>query len=497
VKFNILVIDDSAPERRKSYEVLAMKASAAARIELVLHFLERPEELPRVLQERVYGLVFVDAVLTDHQDRWPKNFDFRWVLSTQLESRFPFVIVSSQWDNINSAEMNTGWKDPQCRGFFHWRDIQSGISCVTPGDFAYAVAQLNRIVCDLARVSKSTDDLAPDTSLSIVHVSDLQIGGFDPKRLALEATLFAEAIRARLGGRRPSFLALTGDITQTGQPEEFAKAYTWLELFCRNLGFDHMPRERILLCAGNHDVNLCLAGAARITVGKNAASRKIELRLGDIDDKKGLLEFALRPYKDFAARVAEQTFIDDDTWVETRFRHLGVAFYGLQTITPNAYTEPAREVRADSLQKVWEHISSMIPDGEPMPLVIGMGHHCPVEARPAEGVDNVGDLTTFFGSKRVPTALFLYGHVHQARQVYLRRGDIRLLSFAAPSPTMGEAERYPDTFRGISLYEFPRAGGQVKSIKCCSYAWVAERLTDFGTSETYTLGADRMFRDSE
>jgi 3',5'-cyclic AMP phosphodiesterase CpdA len=73
---------------------------------------------------------------------------------------------------------------------------------------------------------------------TIAHVSDLHFGRDDPRAV--------EALVAELAHRRPSLLAVSGDLTQRARPEQFRAARAFLERI-------RAPR---VVVPGNHDVPL-------------------------------------------------------------------------------------------------------------------------------------------------------------------------------------------------------------------------------------------------
>ena len=105
---------------------------------------------------------------------------------------------------------------------------------------------------------------APAAALTLAHLTDPHLSTPDPlplparfgkrglgylswyrKRRFEHRPEVLAALQRDLAQTRPDHLVITGDLTQIGQPDEFAQARRWLE----TLG----PPDRVSLVPGNHD----------------------------------------------------------------------------------------------------------------------------------------------------------------------------------------------------------------------------------------------------
>jgi len=106
------------------------------------------------------------------------------------------------------------------------------------------------------------------TCLTILHLSDLQFGrnhrypdgerSFDSLYAKLAEDLDHLAAER---GLHPSVIAITGDVAEWSLPAEYAAAQGFLEKLTAKLA---VPRQRVVIVPGNHDVNRKLCAGARL-----------------------------------------------------------------------------------------------------------------------------------------------------------------------------------------------------------------------------------------
>lgn len=108
----------------------------------------------------------------------------------------------------------------------------------------------------------------------IIHLSDVHFGtrpGSDGKPVKMHRfydgdyseTLATHLIKEFTSSRRhfildgrPVYLIVSGDLTYTATPDEFNEAKQFLQDLCDSL---RIPKDRVALCPGNHDVNWALS----------------------------------------------------------------------------------------------------------------------------------------------------------------------------------------------------------------------------------------------
>ncbi len=108
---------------------------------------------------------------------------------------------------------------------------------------------------------------AQQTPVRILHLSDFHFSvgrHWDADPILRELAAFIGQDIAG-NGLTPDLVVITGDLAQSGKPEEYDLARTWLEnqLWPRLADPNHpLPRDRLLLVPGNHDVDWARIGPA-------------------------------------------------------------------------------------------------------------------------------------------------------------------------------------------------------------------------------------------
>lgn len=473
MRHRVLVVDDQWSARKDGYCRLADAVSSlGAGFEIDLQFLEQPNELQVVLQRNIYSAAIVDAVLNEG---WT-NFTISTVLKV-LGTDLPIAVISDRWDKTNSEQINEAWAKDNCRTFLHWRDLRIDGN----GQIDYAVRAFVSMIADKKNLYTQLT-LEPNDLIRLLHISDVQVGGDTAARRKLEANRCADKILEHWADRPPTFVAFTGDVVEHGSPEQYEIAREWITYFLARLGMPGIPAKNLFYVPGNHDVNLRLAAASRVKLGKDDSGRRIEMTMAN-EIQEPLLGYAYEPYRKFSSSLSSCSMLTGDTadqslaWVETRFRQFGVVFYGVNTAQPvSPFGAPEQRVDPDSLAKIGVQLGKVLDEcRERPPLVIGLGHHCPLPADGDGAVSNCDDFETFFRG-RIKTALFLHGHTHEHDLSYTSNDGLRLVRSCATTLTKKEIARPPDSLRGFNLLELRREAHFVNALNAVSYAWLGGQL---------------------
>jgi hypothetical protein len=454
VRYKILVIDDewNDPERKagyRSFERISRLQSSAFGLDL--DFLRHPLELNATLQSNRYSALLIDVKLTNWSGHTlPEIIEL-------VGDTIPIALVSEYWDDTNSEEVNAAWAKPNCKTFFQWKEI----AAEKGAGISRAIFHMSKIIAEGAKLDMALK-MKDDDPIYLLHISDLQIGGFDLKRVRLEAQHSAEEVLKHCKGVTPTFVAFTGDVAETGLPIQFEQAIDWLKHFLEPLGFPPLPSERFFLIPGNHDVCVPLAAARRIKLqkSKSKGSRKLpKLILNNTSEAahRELSSFAYRPYLDFnklVTSVAPHASFSTGSgtvpcWIESRFRHFGISFYGVNTTQPiNDQGWPERKVSPDDLAIIGKSLRKALEDRSGKTVVVGLGHHSPMSEHEDRSVVNPEDFNTFF-SGELKTSIFLHGHIHERKIDYHSPGRFRLVRSCASTLTKEGPARPSDSFARI------------------------------------------------
>lgn len=493
----ILVIDDNHKERAEIYEQLAIACADRAvatppsfGIEIILA--QHPLDVETLLRNNSFSAVILDVVLNGWKGASGVPVRATDMLA-KLDDSIPVALLSSEWVSDEVKNLVATWPTKNCRMFIHWDDIS---------DKAHIEAgSLTRVLCELAKyieAYKNIDysiELEDGIPIRILHLSDLQFGGFNNWKLKLDAPHCANVIR-RKWKDGPTFIVITGDIAERGFPIEYDAAYSWLSELVSEFGWS-LPSSRILLVPGNHDVCLPFAASSMLALeetqdSKNARAKdpmlEKKLRIDFAADEKlvcDLADYAFRPYLDFCTRLAPRNLLPlpEDTdrknsarysyaWVEARFRHYGIVFFGLNTAQPVHFrTVPDRAVPKPTIESLAQEVRQIAGKLPSPPLVIGLTHHSPLRGQKGEAVDEPEHFAQLFtDAPRI--ALWLHGHWHNRETSHTSvPGNHQLVINSAPSLTLHETRRPPDSARGFSMLELERPENEITGCKIYPVEW--------------------------
>ncbi len=500
MKHNILIIDDEWSDRQTAYDKFAeeiKKRYSGFEVAFVYQKKDDRVDLKMNLMQNSYSAVITDAVLTGI---W-KNISIRDVVELVPE-KMPMAVVSDRWDQTNAQELMYAWNKPNCRTFLHWRDIdikdEKHKHDYKIGQIQYAIQSIVYMLSDKEKLDPHLN-LSPDEDIRIVHISDLhtkQIGSEQNEdavqRIFNKAQTCARAILKHWQNKLPTFLAFTGDVSDYGSPSQYEMAHKWIQYFYKCLDLGKLPAKNILYVPGNHDVNIRLASSARVSIsfGKSGA---INTKIAANIQQPELIKYAYVPFNNYLSKITDCPFLDQDidanqfVWLELRFRHLGIIFYGINTSVANASGLPDRKINVEVLRRLGEKLGEFAcrKNEDNLPIVIGLGHHCPVAAADDGAITNLKDFEEYMQGNG-KTHIFLHGHCHENIIRDSSIGDERLVISGAPSFSQPAIDRPEDTFRGFNLLTLARQNNQVNSLTVHSFGWLGTTVKSIG-SRSYSL----------
>ena len=220
----IMIIDDEHKKRKVHYKNFERIISEKSGFKVSFDFIDDPSKIISLDKNR-YSAAIVDAVL---DSQW-KKYNITMALH-DIGRNIPVAIISERWDNTNSLQIDEAWKLPNCRTFLHWRDIDPNRN----GEMEYAYRAFVSMIAD----HKNLDTqmlLEANNSIRILHLSDVQTGGFDKSRIKLEANRCADRILEHCNDSPPNFVAFTGDVTEYGSSSQYDDACEWITYFFSRL----------------------------------------------------------------------------------------------------------------------------------------------------------------------------------------------------------------------------------------------------------------------
>lgn len=324
-------------------------------------------------------------------------------------------------------------------------------------------------------------DMGDSDPIRILHLSDPQYG--DPNGDDWAAYVEDEIgnLVLRELDQEIHFIAITGDISFSGEPLQLREAEIKLTGLFKHFFPNRTDwQERILLVPGNHDVNLRLAVADRAEIKITDGKLISHCDKSDPSQETLLARFALSPFREFALRLtgdAHWRDAEELCWINDSFRHLGLRFFLLNSAATINCNHPQNAgfsfCALDNLGS-----GDMAKD---QPFGIAFSHHGPPE-KTDTGVDVLSEWPK--SSKFLKTRgvrLFVHGHGH-ARKVdrfnlakqstqeckgTLSAGEV--LRVMAPTTHLNNKKRPENERRGINIITLQRSHGKVEKVEVDSY----------------------------
>jgi hypothetical protein len=255
-----------------------------------------------------------------------ESFEIQSIDRLIVASRRPVILVTAHLVGDNSSTamgelhdlvQKLNWFPP----LLSWQAIES-VSEEEP------VRQLRQLFAFfVGSLLKADMTFAPDLDedVALIHITDLHCG--KAQYFGSQAGAIKNAIKKLV---KPSFLAITGDVSDKGFPLEFEECE---DNILRALIVTHsllgenvsLPTNRLLLTSGNHDFcrSLALTPNIHVRVDDGEESGFDTLRSDDprCAFRPELQAYGLEPYHEFCLRVKGSRY--EDTAKESGFRLIG------------------------------------------------------------------------------------------------------------------------------------------------------------------------------
>ncbi|MBK8183230.1 MAG: metallophosphoesterase [Candidatus Competibacteraceae bacterium] len=349
-----------------------------------------------------YDAVILDINLT----RW-RHMPLNEAVRT-IRPPVPIVFASGRWHEETTIRVvREVLADAKNANFVQILILDDLMESTAPLKVKAVREQLRLAIAKVQRYTQVS--FGDDEPIHVLHLSDPQYGDPDTDGWAglTEETIarFLYDICPRL-----HLVAISGDITYQGLPSEFDEARSRIEsLLSKVLGMG--GQERLLLVPGNHDVNLRLAAAD--CVDFNFESGRPVIRENDCGPTEQR-RFALEPFCRFAwGLTGDPRWLDagDLCWVNNSFRHLGLRFIVLNTVSELDCSNPVRATLSVNT------LRALVPFSHTPDLFsIALAHHGPASTPAGLGdvaIDNWPDVAGFLHVARV--RMFIHGHGHERR----------------------------------------------------------------------------------
>lgn len=464
--YRVLIVDDSISSNRKLFENLFQNDDQDFSVITA-------ESWNDFYKKRLQDF---DVILLDvNLDDWGKTLQDAFKV---IGGKCPLVLVSQYWAESRThnhiSEALAGAKHVILAGTLVLNDLgRDGWE-----RHANSIRAQLRLVIARHR-QQGLLDLGEGDPIRILHLSDPQYG--DPSEDNLSFSVEKEIFNFVYDDLRKfiHFIAITGDITYSGQPSEFITAKARLDVLVeRFFPTREDRRERLLIVPGNHDVDLRLVAADQISYEFHKPEPIcIKNNANDISHRR----YGLQAFRDFAWQLSGNPGwrdANDLLWINDSFRHLGIRFYMLNSAATIDCRNPKNyEIPISALVEMIENHSS-----KDALFGIILSHHGPMvsgmDAR--EAIANWPQVLKSIQNS--PVRLFIHGHGHarlanvvpltnktQPRKAEgtLDRGEI--LRIMAPTTHLNGKKRPEAERRGFNLITLNRNYGKVTKIDVDSY----------------------------
>lgn len=469
--WRILVIDDEAMSSNgpgiRHDKYLGLTRTRYDRKSFLVDFAQDADDAREKLSIDDYDMVLLDVIL-DGWGRDPDGTVFRELL-TRADRRCAVGLVSSAWDQTSIPRVrNILNEHPEINIplMFVLRDFEAGAS--------EALGALGVQIVSYVRKRRHAHwlDLGENDPLRILHLSDLHFGASDADEFfndELVETLSSH-VKSNFPGM-PHLIAITGDIGNTGHPDDYAKALTWLRAFADEFEIS-LPNPRVLLIPGNHDFSITLAAAASLQL--NGHDKPPVARTPGEHDNR-LTAYAMQPFIEFArqATTVYDTCTQSPTggWVSIAFAEYGIVFSGHNTSKSCASNFwPTRTLDTGDLYCQKKHLEPFARKiGNGQLLHVALAHHSPISTpevhQPVDDTSRAKFISNFLDKQCAPR-LILHGHQHMRKATLI--DDYQCLVVCAPTPSKQAGARAPDSPRGVNLLTLHRECSTIKRIDVAS-----------------------------
>ena len=328
------------------------------------------------------------------------------------------------------------------------------------------------------RLNKGEDD-----PIHILHISDLQLGGNVVKQSIQEPRLIKQKFKSTFGCD-PDFIVVSGDVSESGLPEEYEQAKEWLKKLCEGFKWSS-PYGRLLMVPGNHDVFLPLFSTQHTKFVTRRQAKESGFEEG-LNFDRGQVnypwidELVTASFKEFAKDLTGNDYWITDKnlcWTDKRFTDLGVLFFGINSVSS---VDVKCMYKGFPKAKVYEKMYSEIKDLEDVEglFSVSIAHH-------PDLIDDE-NYRSFSCSYPGPN-LFLSGHMHK-QETYHKNGQI---CTTATTASLQSKDRWEDVSRGFSAITLRRSKDRVTDVETVHFIRTASNwIPDDTEKKSFSVSRD-------
>ena len=282
--------------------------------------------------------------------------------------------------------------------------------------------------------------MEPTAQLEILHISDLHISTKDTfGRETVLGALVDRVKKDRKKGLQPEIVVVTGDIAKTGQEAEYAQVKSF---FAELLKVLELPKERLFIIPGNHDVNRRKYRPRDIPVYDTMTELNQELE--NQDYRADLLKGMDGYYSFIEAEFPHLVPVDDRLvpFVTTYPAVCGktLSIVGLNSAWMCRKSPDEREIAIGEYQLV-RAIEESTKSGK-TDRTLFLFHH---------PLNWLWEVDRRICRGRIDKSIILCGHLHDAAGGYFSDLDGKLFQFQAGATYLGVDSGFPNRYQHLTI----------------------------------------------
>ena len=469
--FKLMVIDDSPGSREKQYRQVLSATNFDPLYVWTRDMFEQNRNLP------VDG--YIIDIFLEKGDWADTNAAELLRDAIQTAPRpAPVFLVSQFWadERVLGVLKQVGESSAKVVQYLAWSEFEEAIKKGEAGKGRMAALR-NKLLFELSHwYCQSGFRPGPGDTIRVLLLADMQFGDPDTDP---NATFAEHRIAHALSQEHnlPDLIAIAGDVSYSGRPDQFALAQERIELDLMGplWGTNNIDRyrDRIVIVPGNHDVNLRFSACDNYRF--NLTTKRLEDETVSPTPTSGHSlchhGYALEPFRRFARDLTGDKnweMSQSLSWVDRRFLHCGIRFFvmnsvaGLNSSMPGHASFDESALRGINRSLFHEESASIFS--------IALSHHGvrPDGAPHTETeVDNwipVGrDVFSMHG-----ICLWLYGHYHEFYTRSLNGAPFHKTPlWLVQVPT----SRISPSARGFCVLELHRESGSVSNVQVHHYVF--------------------------
>ena len=471
MSYRVLVIDNNFEGRKKYYNEL-INEDVGNQLTLVHPF--NADDLEIIKEKSLTANIALVDIYLDDDSLKPFLLNGKDVIELIQEENknIPIYLISDKWDR-NAFGI---YKD------YFLRDKIVGGATIKQLE---SIGERSKIRLDIKKaIIKNTNnialDISPNDDLNILHLSDLQFGGDwekigkntdNPYDCVIDDIIASIPLKDDGNRVDTHIIVITGDISQTGSPEEFLDAYKYLSGLCDELRIEKTSR---FIVPGNHDISLPLCASSKVKV--NLKGKK---KLSFTEDKKVMNTYGLAPFNDFAISFTgrddwsldyskSEKELHRNSFISTVFRNYGINIIGLNSVI-NLNIEQPKSPSIDNkfISEINNNLKNLYEfDNEIINFYLI--HHKPWpdtdDSLKEDGEELLRKLSQY------NDAFVLCGHRHEGcsnRQPFSSKTKECFLYSISPTPSL--IDRKPNTLRGFNYISLKREKDKIKEVEITTF----------------------------